>query len=67
MTGAEGAVSPPIFWEIVGFSEMLMHSSKNFILLLLVKMIVFNFIGKSLNLPPYPAIAMAPLAGNLIM
>ena len=41
---------PPNFFEILGFSEILMFRRKMFGLLLLVK--VSNFIGKSLNLVP---------------
>ena len=42
-------VSWPPSYKIVGFSEILMFHLKIFGLLLLVKIKVFSFIGKSLN------------------
>ena len=42
----------PIFFEIVGFSAVLMFRGKIFGLLVFVKIEVSNFIGKSLNLAP---------------
>ena len=45
----QGAM-PSNFYEIVGFSEILMHRRKIFGLLLLLRTKVSNFIGKSLNL-----------------
>ena len=49
---AEGAGGhAPNFFEIVGFPKILMLQRKLFGILLLVKIKVSNFIGKSLNLP----------------
>ena len=51
MTGGQGGHGPK-FFEIVGFSEVLMLRQKIFRLLLLVKALVSNFIGKSSNIAP---------------
>ena len=61
----------PTFFEIVGFSEVLMLRQKIFRLLLLLKALVSNFIGKSLNIAPlfyrYPdAPFVIPEAGKRI-
>ena len=52
MTVGKGAMVPPNFFEIFGFSEMLMLRQKTVGLLLLVKTKISNFIAKSLNLAP---------------
>ena len=49
--GGQGAMAPQLF-EIVGFSEILMSRRKISGLLLLEKIKVSNFIGKSLNFAP---------------
>ena len=43
---------PPHFFEIFGFSKLLMFHRNVFVLLLLVKIKILNFIRKYLNLAP---------------
>ena len=48
--GAGGAMAPPIFFEMVEFSEILMFLRKIFVILLLVKIRGFEFYGKVFGL-----------------
>ena len=50
--GGAGGYGPSSFFDVVGFSEILVLSRKVLGLLLLVKTKASNFIGKSLNLAP---------------
>ena len=47
-----GGHGPPNCFKVVRFSKILMFHQKIFRLLLLVKVEVLNFIGKSLNMAP---------------
>ena len=62
--GGAGGHGPSSFFDIVGVFETLMVSWKTFGLLLLVKVKVLNFIGKSLNLAPYITGATTPLLSS---
>ena len=63
--GRETVCHVPSFFEIVVFSEILMFRRKILGLLLLLKIKVSKFIGKSLNLPPsYSTDATTPLPSS---
>ena len=54
------ATPPPNVLEVVGFSEILIFRRKIFGRLLLVKITLLHFIGKSLNFVPPPPTLQAP-------